>query len=88
MIDDCIRTIGTAPSGANHQLWHFVLISDPALKKCVREAAEEEERKLCDGGAAANGSRHLSLLVRMTTCHSWRTRPGWSLSLNRAGGSL
>ena len=35
---------GTAPSGANQQPWHFVVISDPQLKGKIRAAAEEEER--------------------------------------------
>jgi len=51
VIEACIRTSGTAPSGANHQPWHFVAISDPAFKKRIREAAEEEERKFYAGGA-------------------------------------
>ena len=51
VIEECIRTAGTAPSGANHQPWHFVAISDPAFKKRVREASEEEERKFYEGGA-------------------------------------
>jgi len=51
VIEECIRTAGTAPSGANHQPWHFVAISDPAFKKRVREAAEEEERRFYEGGA-------------------------------------
>ncbi len=51
VIENCIRTAGTAPSGANHQPWHFVAISNPAFKKKIREAAEEEERKFYDGGA-------------------------------------
>jgi len=44
VIEDCIRAAATAPSGANLQPWHFVLVSDPAVKKRIREAAEEEER--------------------------------------------
>ncbi|MDE0209749.1 MAG: nitroreductase family protein [Boseongicola sp.] len=52
VIEECIRTAGTAPSGANHQPWHFVAISDPAVKKRVREAAEEEERRFYVGGAS------------------------------------
>jgi nitroreductase len=44
VIAACIRAAGTAPSGANHQPWHFAVIADPAIKKQVREAAEEEER--------------------------------------------
>ncbi|WP_127519658.1 nitroreductase family protein [Mesorhizobium sp. Z1-4] len=51
IIEDCVRTAGTAPSGANHQPWHFVAISDPAFKKRIREAAEEEERRFYEGGA-------------------------------------
>lgn len=44
IIEDCIRTAGTAPSGANLQPWHFVAISDAEIKSKIREAAEEEER--------------------------------------------
>ncbi|MDA7965764.1 nitroreductase family protein [Ruegeria sp.] len=51
VIEECIRTAGTAPSGANHQPWHFVAISDPAIKKQIREGAEEEERRFYEGGA-------------------------------------
>ena len=45
VIENCIRTAGTAPSGANMQPWHFVLISDPAIKKEIRIAAEKEEKE-------------------------------------------
>jgi iodotyrosine deiodinase len=44
-IEWCIRAAGTAPSGANKQPWRFVAVSDPALKKVIREAAETEERE-------------------------------------------
>jgi nitroreductase len=44
IIKDCLRAAGTAPSGANLQPWHFVVVGDPAIKKQIREAAEEEER--------------------------------------------
>jgi len=50
VIKACIRAAGTAPSGANQQPWHFVAISDPALKSEVRAAAEEEEKKFYSGG--------------------------------------
>ncbi len=53
IIEDCIRTAGVAPSGANHQPWHFVAIGDPAVKRQIREAAEEEERAFYGGGAGA-----------------------------------
>lgn len=51
VIETCIRTAGRAPSGANHQPWHFVAISDPALKSRIRAEAEEEERRFYAGGA-------------------------------------
>ena len=45
IIEDCIRAAGRAPNGANKQPWHFAVISDPQVKKQIREAAEEEERE-------------------------------------------
>jgi nitroreductase len=51
LIEDCLRTAMTAPSGANLQPWHFVVVTDPALKKQIREAAEEEERTFYQGRA-------------------------------------
>lgn len=51
IIETCIRAAGTAPSGANCQPWHFVAVSDPALKRVIREAAEEEERVFYGGRA-------------------------------------
>lgn len=47
----CIEAAGLAPSGANHQPWHFALIGDPAMKARIRAAAEEEERAFYAGGA-------------------------------------
>lgn len=44
VIENCLRAAGTAPNGANMQPWHFVLVSDPAIKRQIREAAETEER--------------------------------------------
>lgn len=45
IIEKCVRTAGTAPNGANMQPWHFAVVSDPGIKKRIREAAEEEERE-------------------------------------------
>jgi len=45
IIEDCLRAAGSAPSGANQQPWHFVAVSDPALKRRIRVAAEVEERE-------------------------------------------
>lgn len=43
VIENCIRTAGTAPSGANQQPWHFVAVGDPKVKRELRIAAEKEE---------------------------------------------
>jgi nitroreductase len=45
IIESCLRTAGTAPSGANLQPWHFAVVSDPAVKARIREGAEAEERE-------------------------------------------
>ncbi len=45
VIQDCLRAAGTAPNGANMQPWHFVVVSDPALKRKIRERAEKEEHE-------------------------------------------
>jgi len=45
IIENCIKTAGTSPSGANMQPWHFVLISNPKIKKQIRVAAEKEEKE-------------------------------------------
>jgi nitroreductase len=45
VIENCIKTAGTAPSGANIQPWHFALISDPKIKMQIRVAAEKEEKE-------------------------------------------
>jgi iodotyrosine deiodinase len=45
VIEHCIRAAGTAPSGANLQPWHFVAVSDPAMKHEIRIAAEKEEKE-------------------------------------------
>jgi nitroreductase len=45
VIENCLNTAGTAPNGANLQPWHFVVISDPQIKRAIREGAEAEERE-------------------------------------------
>ncbi len=45
VLDDCLRAAGTAPSGANLQPWHFVVVTDPEMKRRIREGAEKEERE-------------------------------------------
>lgn len=43
VIEACLEAAGTAPSGAHLQPWHFVVVSDPALKHDIRVAAEQAE---------------------------------------------
>lgn len=45
VIEDCLRAAGTAPSGANRQPWHFVVVTDAAAKSRIRQGAEKEERE-------------------------------------------
>ena len=43
IIEDCLRAAATAPSGAHMQPWHFLIITDPVVKRQIREAAEDVE---------------------------------------------
>ena len=43
IIEECLLTAGTAPNGANLQPWHFIVVSDPRVKREIRIAAEQEE---------------------------------------------
>ena len=51
IIENCILTAGTAPSGANHQPWHFSAIQTSHVKRQIREQAEAHERGFYDGRA-------------------------------------
>jgi len=53
LLEWLVRTAGTAPSGANKQPWRFVAVTDPTLKRRIREAAEEEERAFYEQRATA-----------------------------------
>jgi nitroreductase len=50
LIELAIATASTAPSGAHRQPWRFVAVSDPAIKRQIRIAAEAEERESYEGG--------------------------------------
>ncbi len=51
VIREALLAAGTAPNGANRQPWHFAVVTDPAVKGQIREAAEEEEREFYGGRA-------------------------------------
>lgn len=52
IIENALRAAGTAPSGANLQPWHFVVISGAETKKQIREAAEAEEKEFYERRAS------------------------------------
>jgi nitroreductase len=64
IIETCLLAAGTAPSGANHQPWHFTVIGDAAIKKQIRQAAEAEERAFYAGKA---GEEWLAALAPLGT---------------------
>ena len=64
VIEACVLAAGSAPSGANHQPWHFVCVNDAIIKRSIREAAEAEERAFYGGKA---GDTWLSDLNKLGT---------------------
>jgi nitroreductase len=52
IIETALKAAGTAPSGANLQPWHFVVVSAADTKKKIREAAEAEEREFYEHRAS------------------------------------
>jgi nitroreductase len=52
VLEDAILAAGTAPSGANMQPWHFVVVQNPEVKRKIRLAAEVEERELYENRAS------------------------------------
>ncbi|MBO6765969.1 nitroreductase family protein [Maricaulis sp.] len=52
IVEQAILAAGSAPSGANHQPWHFVVLTDAERRKALREAAEAEERAFYAGKAS------------------------------------
>ena len=64
VIADCVRVAGTAPSGANMQPWHFVVVSDAGLKRRIRAGCEEVERSFYEERA---GEEFLGALAPLGT---------------------
>jgi nitroreductase len=52
LVETALRAAHSAPSGANRQPWHFVAVSELAVKREIRAAAEAEEREFYEGGRA------------------------------------
>ena len=69
VIAAAIEAAGSAPSGANHQPWHFTVISSEEKKRAIRLAAEEEERRFygSHGLPAKAGEAWLAALAPIGT---------------------
>ena len=69
IIEEAVLTAGSAPNGANHQPWHFAVVSSPEKKRAIREAAEQEERRFYGAGGerAKAGSDWLDALEPIGT---------------------
>ena len=64
VIEEAIRAAASAPSGANHQPWHFAIVSDPEIKRRIRIEAEKEEAAFYAGKA---GQEWLEALAPLGT---------------------
>ena len=64
IIEECLLTAGSAPSGANMQPWYFMVVGEPDMKHRIREAAEKEEYKFYHGNA---GEQWLDALSHLGT---------------------
>ncbi|MFT6098174.1 MAG: nitroreductase [Arenicella sp.] len=51
VIENAVRTAGSAPSGANKQPWHFAIVESHETKALIRKAAEAEEQEFYNGRA-------------------------------------
>ena len=62
LIETIVAAAGTAPSGANKQPWRFVAVSNPQIKRRIREGAEAEEQAFYDSRASEDWLRDLAPL--------------------------
>lgn len=69
VIEAAIAAAGSAPSGANHQPWHFAVVESAAKKRAIRQAAEAEERQFygADGETPKAGDAWLTALADLGT---------------------
>ena len=51
MIDQCLLSAGTSPSGANMQPWHFAVMELGDIRSRLRYEAEKEEKEFYDSRA-------------------------------------
>ena len=67
ILEKCILAAGTAPNGANLQPWHFCVVTDPAVRKSIRDQAEAEEREFYQNRAP---EEWLAALAPLGTDHN------------------
>jgi len=60
VIKNVLKTAMAAPSGANKQPWKFVVVKDENIKKKIRIAAEEEEKKFYEERATEDWLKDLN----------------------------
>jgi len=75
IIDQALRTAGTAPSGANLQPWHFAVVTGPETKQKIRSAAEEEEKEFYEHRATPEWLKALEPLGTDTNKPFLETAP-------------
>jgi iodotyrosine deiodinase len=76
VLDEAIRAAASAPSGANIQPWRFVVVTDPALRRQIREGAEAEEREFYGRRASQEWLEALAPLGTDTDKPFLETAPG------------
>jgi nitroreductase len=62
IIENCLKTAATAPSGANMQPWSFVVVTDAVLKRQIRKEAEKTERDFYANSASRQWVENLKPL--------------------------
>lgn len=75
IIESALQSAGTAPSGANLQPWHFVVVSGADTKSKIREAAESEEKEFYEHRASAEWLEALEPLGTNTVKPFLETAP-------------
>jgi nitroreductase len=87
VITNALLAAGTAPSGANHQPWHFAVIGSPEKKRALRAAAEAEEQSFYDSKASAEWLEALAPLGTNADKPYLETAP-WLIAIfaQRRGG--
>jgi iodotyrosine deiodinase len=70
VIEDCLCVARNAPSGADKQPWHFVVVSNAEIKPKIRVAAEEEEPRFYHGRAPKEWIEALAPLGTEKTSHT------------------